>query len=124
MTNCLIVGMGGFLGAVSRYLLNSIPMSNGNFPFTTMLINFIGALLIGIFTQIGSEFTNFNPQIMLFLTVGLCGGFTTFSTFSLETLGLLQDGKIFAGVSYILFSFILCLGAVIIGKVATKMFLS
>lgn len=85
MLNCIAVGCGGFLGAVCRYLCNLIPSGNVSFPLTTMMINIMGALLIGLFSTLpGAIGIPLDPRLNLFLTTGLCGGFTTFSTFSLE----------------------------------------
>ena len=89
MLNCIIVGMGGFLGAVARYLIGLIPINPQNgFPIKTLLINIIGAFVIGLVVAFGA-----NPQLILFLKVGICGGFTTFSSFALETNQLMERGS-------------------------------
>ena len=94
------------------------------FPATTLLINAIGALAIGIvvayFTQIHME----ESPILLFLKVGICGGFTTFSSFSLESMQLFEKGEIFLGVLYISASVILCLAAVFAGQHLVDTFFS
>ena len=82
MTNCIIVGLGGFLGAVARYLIGLIPINPQNgFPVKTLLINIAGAFVIGLVVALGAK-KDWNPQLILFLKVGICGGFTTFSNFN------------------------------------------
>ncbi|NCC73391.1 MAG: fluoride efflux transporter CrcB [Sphingobacteriia bacterium] len=101
MSNCLIVGIGGFIGASARYLINlGFSGCLFEFPIITFGINFTGAFLIGIITQLFSKTPQANPGLLLFLTVGILGGFTTFSTFSLETVNLLEKGKWLSGLVY------------------------
>ena len=91
--NCLAVGAGGALGAVARYLVGLVPLLHrGAFPLPTLLINLVGAVAIGLVAAAGGR-TALSPTALLFLQVGLCGGFTTFSTFSLEALGQLWFGQ-------------------------------
>jgi CrcB protein len=116
---CLFVGVGGFLGAVLRYLLGLIPCE-GSFPLMTMLINFSGAFAIGVITALSGNGTLANLNITLFLKTGICGGFTTFSTFSLETMTLLQQGKTLMGMTYAVASVVLCLVGVLLGTVLGK----
>lgn len=123
MLNCIAVGCGGFLGAVCRYLCNLIPSGNVSFPLTTMMINIIGALLIGIFSALPSTLgIPLDPRINLLLTTGLCGGFTTFSTFSLETVKLFDNGKFVMGIGYALLSVTCCLTAIYCGRLIMKIF--
>lgn len=124
MINCLFVGFGGFIGAVCRYLLGMLPINGFDFPFTTLLINFLGAVLIGAFSQLPILQSNTNPQMILFLTTGICGGFTTFSTFSLETVKLFESGRISWGLLYIFASVILCLGAILLGRAIMRALVS
>ena len=117
MINCLWVGIGGFIGSCLRYLFGQIPVfENLNFPLSTLLINFIGAFLIGLISQTSTNF-NFN----LFFKVGLCGGFTTFSTFSLETFTMIESGKMFLAIIYSLASVLLCLAGILVGKLVAKL---
>lgn len=93
MMNCIIVGTGGFLRAVARYLIGLIPINPQNgFPIKTLLINIIGAFVIGLVVAFGAK-KDWNPQLILFLKVGICGGFTTFSSFALETNQLMERGS-------------------------------
>lgn len=104
MMECLIVGAGGFIGAVLRYLIGLIPMSpESGFPVKTFLINIIGAFVIGIAAVLAAR-NSLDPKISLFLKVGICGGFTTFSSFALETNQLMAKGQIVTSVCYVTLS--------------------
>jgi fluoride exporter len=117
MRACVIVGFGGFLGTVCRYLLTLIPISNkSGFPIVTLSVNVIGALLIGILAALTTRYEGVNADLMTFLRVGICGGFTTFSTFALEISNLFGAGKVGMGILYISLSLILGLFAVGLGK--------
>ena len=84
MTECIIVGMGGFIGAVCRYLVGLLPVKESFvFPIKTFGINIIGCFLIGIITALALKNSALDPRWILFLKVGICGGFTTFSSFAL-----------------------------------------
>ena len=105
--NILAVGAGSFLGGAVRYLV-SLAMKgvSKGFPWATLTVNLVGCFLIGLlwgaFSKNGSEGSNW----ALFLTVGLCGGFTTFSTFSKEALVMLQAGNIWGFAGYVSISVI------------------
>ena len=99
-SNCLFVALGGGLGAVGRYLLSLIA-APWSFPVMTLLTNFLGAVVIGAVAQAAGQLP-MSKSAVLFLKTGLCGGFTTFSTFSLETVELLEQGRWAAGGGYIL----------------------
>jgi fluoride exporter len=98
----LIVGTGGFIGTVSRYLVQMAMAKGGGstFPFSTFLVNMAGCFLIGVFYAFSEKGNLMSPEWRLFLTVGFCGGFTTFSTFALDNLNLLKDNSLF----YLLFN--------------------
>lgn len=111
--NLLLVGLGGFIGSVLRYLasLAFVQHTSSSFPFATLTVNVLGCFLIGLIVALGERWTFLTPEWRIFLTTGLCGGFTTFSTFSYESFGLLQDGQfLFLSVNIAL-SLILGLGA-------------
>ena len=92
------VGAGGFLGAVLRYLIGLVPVKEATvFPVKTFIINIVGCVAIGIIAVLASKTPNINPRWILFLKVGICGGFTTFSTFALETTDLMKNGH--AGIA-------------------------
>ena len=112
--SCLLVGLGGGLGAVARYLMGLIPVPV-DFPAMTLLINVLGAAVIGGVSALAGALP-LDPRAVLFLKTGVCGGFTTFSTFSLETVGLLEEGRYLAGGGYALLSVALCLAGVVLGR--------
>lgn len=121
MINCLWIGLGGFVGSVLRYLLGLIHLSDKtSFPLMTMLINIAGALAIGIIVGLTDKYSGLNPHLLLFIKVGVCGGFTTFSTFALETSQLFSGGKTALGLTYIVLSVVLCVLAVWLGKSFVK----
>lgn len=109
MLNILSVGLGGFIGAVCRYLIGLIPINETtNFPIKTFAVNVIGCVVIGIVTVVAAKNTSLNSHMLLFLKVGMCGGFTTFSTFALETANLMKNGNL-------VISFLYVLGSVLVG---------
>lgn len=123
MTNLLLVGAGGFLGAVSRYLLGGWILHHSvaaKFPWSTFLINILGCLLIGVLSGAAERFDAFTPQVRLFLLTGLLGGFTTFSAFGLETLFLLRRGEWPIALIYAGASVIVCVFAVWVGMRAVR----
>lgn len=117
LINCLIVGAGGFIGSVVRYLIGLLPCTPSNgFPLKTLLINLLGALLIGFITALAARSRTMDPGILLLIKVGICGGFTTFSTFAYETTELLQRGSLPAATAYICTSVVLSILAVFLGQ--------
>lgn len=105
MLNILAVGAGGFVGSVLRYLIGLIPVSETTlFPIKTFIINIIGCIVIGAIAVSVSRNVEMNPQMLLFLKVGLCGGFTTFSTFALETADLMKAGHTGTAFLYVILS--------------------
>ena len=119
MTGYLWVGLGGALGSMARFWLAATmaALTGPRFPWGTLLINVIGSFVIGWFGALTAESGPFDvpADIRLFVMVGLCGGFTTFSSFSLQTLELLQSGEVVRAASYIAGSVVLCLLFVWIG---------
>jgi len=111
--NCLFVGLGGLIGSVLRYLASLIPLRNASgFPLVTLLINVLGAFVLGLILAQAGKSSVADPRMLLFLKVGVCGGFTTFSTFALETQSLLSTGRPFTALLYALLSVVLCVFAV------------
>ena len=113
MLNIIAVGLGGFIGAVLRYLIGLIPVNEATaFPIKTFLINIIGCIAIGIITVAASKNHTLNPHLVLFLKVGVCGGFTTFSTFALETATLIKNGNAGIALLYMLGSALVGVGEI------------
>lgn len=111
--NCIFVGVGGMIGAICRYLLGFLPFKPDNgFPVITFGINALGAFLIGAIVALSAKNSNIDPHLILLLKVGICGGFTTFSTFALESAGLIQNAQYLISMTYILLSVIVCVSAV------------
>lgn len=107
MTGFLSVGIGGAVGAVLRYAVSLIPCRH-TFPLSTLIVNILGAVLIGYIAG-ASEKCHAAQNTVLFFKTGLCGGFTTFSTFSLEAYTLLQNGSCGYAALYIAMSVIGCI---------------
>ena len=106
MIKCLIVGAGGAIGAIGRYLIGLLPMNPENgFPLKTFLINVIGCFIIGIIAALADK-NAVNPNLVLLIKVGICGGFTTFSSFALETEGLIAKGSIGVALMYVILSLV------------------
>jgi len=122
MKTLLMIGSGGFLGSISRYLISryfqNIFLSA--FPWGTFIVNITGCLLIGILYGIFSRSGYLSPEWRLFLTVGFCGGFTTFSTFANENFLLMKEGDFYYFLFYTSLSIILGIAAVYIGNIITK----
>lgn len=114
MKNLLLVFIGGGLGSVLRYVIyrftNSITVSP--FPYGTFLVNITGCFFIGFFVFYTERYNIQGLQWRLFLVTGLCGGFTTFSTFSFENLTLIDEQRIFLFLTY-------TIGSVALGILAT-----
>ena len=116
LKNILAVGAGSFLGGTARYLISIIMKGvNKGFPWATLVVNLVGCFLIGllwgVFSKNGTEGSNW----ALFLTVGLCGGFTTFSTFSKEALVMLQSGNVWGFAGYVAISVVAGIALVALG---------
>ncbi|HWI29439.1 MAG TPA: fluoride efflux transporter CrcB [Stellaceae bacterium] len=120
----LVIGIGSALGGLARYGcgLLAVALWGAGFPWGTLLINIIGSLVIGGFATL----TGPDGRVLVgslgrqFVMIGLCGGYTTFSSFSLETLSLLQHGRLAAAAAYIALSLVLCLLGVWIGHALAR----
>lgn len=119
-----LIGLGGALGSIARYLIGvlitHLKWVSSGFPYATFLVNILGCLLIGLFFGIGKSNNWLDHYTGLFLITGFCGGFTTFSTFSFESLELLQKAKYMYFALYSIGSFAIGLLAVIAGLYIAK----
>lgn len=121
MISCLYVALGGAIGSVIRYLISLINLNESTiFPYKTLIINIIGSLLIGLTVAFVGKHSSVDSNLVLLVKVGICGGFTTFSTFALETTNLWQNGRIGIAFLYVLLSVILSTVAVFMGQVVIK----
>ena len=117
----LFVGLGGALGAVGRYAVSMIPIKT-EFPFLTLITNILGAVLIGFISGIVSAKQDVSQNTVLFWKTGVCGGFTTFSTFSLEAYGLFEKGSNILGLVYAVVSVVSCILGIVCGKKVAEFF--
>lgn len=120
----IYVGMGGFLGAGLRFALGSWihrALPAAIFPYGTMAVNILGCLLIGFFASWRQPLVDMEPGLRLFLMVGLLGGFTTFSTFALETLSLTHQDEYFLAFTNVAAKLVLGLAAAWAGFVLGRM---
>ena len=112
----LAVGAGSFLGGAGRYLVSwAMKGLNKGFPWATLAVNLAGCFLIGLFWGVFSKNGTEGSNWALFLTVGFCGGFTTFSTFSKEALMMLQSGNLWGFAGYVAFSVVVGIALVALG---------
>ncbi len=120
----LIVGLGGFLGSVARFLASRYVQSQilSAFPYGTFIVNVLGCFLIGLFFGLSEKGNLMSADWRMFLTVVFCGGFTTFSTFANENMALLRDGNFFFFALYTSLSVFLGLLATYFGNLLTKIF--
>lgn len=111
--NFLLVGLGGALGAMMRHGVNmmSLKFTGPDFPYGTLTVNIAGSLAIGILAGCFAHFSSWSQELRLFLVVGILGGFTTFSSFSLDTIMLVERGAALQAALYIALSFGLSLAA-------------
>lgn len=111
----LFVALGGALGAVGRYGISLIPVKT-SFPVLTLVTNILGAILIGFVVGFATDREDISQNTVLFWKTGVCGGFTTFSTFSLEAYQLLENKSYVLSGLYILLSVACCIVGIICGK--------
>ncbi|MEZ5561073.1 MAG: fluoride efflux transporter CrcB [Pseudomonadales bacterium] len=117
----LWVALGGGLGAMLRFLVSTWLFMPGRFPWGTLVINIAGSFAIGLLWGLGQQQTWFESWGRYLLVVGLLGGFTTFSAFSLETVGLVEGGRFAQAIAYVLVSAIACVAFAWIGqRIATS----
>jgi fluoride exporter len=111
------IAVGSAIGGMSRYVIGGLVqrLLDTTFPAGTLLINVTGSFLLGAILRYGVETPTLTPEVRAFLTVGVCGGYTTFSTFSYEAVTLLEDGEWGRAGMYIGLSFLLSIAATFLG---------
>ena len=121
MLDCILVGIGGFIGSICRYLIGLLPIeTNNGFPIKTLAINIVGSFLISVIAVFASKNKDLNPQIVLMLRVGVCGGFTTFSTFAYESADLIKNGHTLTAFTYVCISIVLGVAAIFAAQILIK----
>ena len=123
LKNLLIIGSGGFIGSIARYLVSQMNLSVSfySIPVGTLIVNVIGCFLIGFLTGIAEKSMILTTEWRLFLMVGICGGFTTFSAFANENLMLMHNGQVLTVLLYTALSIFLGFLAVYIGYIMTNL---
>ena len=118
----LYVALGSAIGGVSRYLVGGLVQRlwNTTFPTGTLFVNFSGCLLIGIFLRYAIDTPSFSPEVRALLTIGFCGGYTTFSTFSYETMALMNSGEWLRAALYVSASLVFSLAGTFLGTALAR----
>jgi fluoride exporter len=116
------VGLGGFLGANARYLVSrsALRLLGPSFPFGTLVINFTGSIFLALFVVWTTERVLSNYNLRLFFAIGFCGAYTTFSSYSVETFILYEQGRYWLAASNILSNNILSLAGAVLGAVVAR----
>lgn len=123
MLKLLAVCFGGALGSGARYLFSllALRLFGAGFPVGTLVVNVVGSVLLGFLFHLSLEDEGgLSPAVGLLLTTGFCGGFTTYSTFNLESLQLLEDGRVWLFFLYAGSTFLLCLGGGFLSLLAAR----
>lgn len=123
LKNILLIGLGGSIGSIARYLVSRLSASVEwmSIPIGTLVVNVLGSLLIGLLIGISEKSPILTVELRMFLMVGLCGGFTTFSSFTGENLMLMRNGQFLSIFLYTGLSILLGFAAVYFGYIATKL---
>ena len=120
MFNVILVGIGGLIGSILRYLVSGYVQQwtqSFEFPYGTLAVNLIGCLVIGFLSQLADARGVFSTEVRVLVFVGLLGGFTTFSSFGNETMNLMRDGEMLPAFANVSAHMVLGLGAVWLGRV-------
>ena len=117
MINIALVAAGGAIGSVFRYLVGvwSVRLAGANFPWGTLAVNLAGSFMIGFLVELVARRLNASMEMRLFLVTGVLGGFTTFSSFSLDAVSLFERGTLGLSAVYVLASLVVSIAAVFAG---------
>lgn len=124
MDRVLLAGTGGFIGSVLRYWLSGLVQQlaqNIEFPYGTLAVNLLGCLVIGFLSELADARGVFTVESRVFFFVGILGGFTTFSSFTNETMNLLRDGEILPAITNVILQVVLGLSCVWVGRVSANL---
>ncbi len=123
LKHILLIGFGGFAGSVARYFVSRLNTSVEwlSIPIGTLVVNIIGSFLIGFLVGVSEKSPILTLELRMFLMVGLCGGFTTFSSFTSENLMLMRNGQFLPLFLYTGLSILLGFTAVYLGYISTKL---
>lgn len=123
MLNLIVIGIGGFIGAVMRYLCSGwvYRLVGTGLPWGTLFVNVAGSFLLGFFLVFESTRLTMSPTIRNFVAIGIMGAFTTFSTFSYEAISLIQDQLYFKALAYILLNVVICITAAWAGMISARL---
>ncbi len=119
MNQLLAIAAGGAIGSVLRFLMSSgvYAIAGRSFPYGTLAVNVVGSLLMGLLTVVLIERLSLGPEWRAAILIGVLGGFTTFSSFSIETLNLIEAGAHIKAIVNVLLSVVVCVGATWVGVV-------
>ncbi len=123
MKQLLIVGLGGFIGSAARYMVSKLNLYWHflSIPMGTLTVNILGSFIIGFLVGISAKSDLLSPDMRLFTMVGICGGFTTFSSFSNENMMLMQNGQVVTALLYTTSSILLGFTAVYLGYISSNL---
>jgi fluoride exporter len=124
LAEILLVGGGGLIGSVARYLMQGATyrlIRDPWIPWGTLAVNVLGCFVIGFLSELAQTRQVFGPQLRLFLFIGVLGGFTTFSTFAYETVAFTQSGQWLPFAANAMLHLFLCLGAVWVGAILSHL---
>jgi CrcB protein len=119
----LWICLGGAIGTAGRYLLSGwlLRVLGGEFPYGTLTVNVLGSFLLGVFMPVATLTESFQPTLRLTLTVGVLGGFTTYSTFNYETLQYLQESAWLLGIANLGVTVLACLSSGVLGTICGRL---
>ena len=121
--NLLLIGIGSCAGGIARFLCQQFVQKNypASLPLGTLGVNVTGCFIIGIIYGIGNKGNILSPELRLLMTTGFCGGYTTFSSFALENIGMMQEGEFFNAALYIFLSLFVGFAAVYAGIMLVRL---